>query len=532
MYGIMAIGFVVVYALFFVIAEDARQEIRYELLDAQKTQGESIAKNLSNQISSDFTIMLEKQKRLADIIALQEDLSFDSKVELSIDSFNDMNSRVEVFSFNILDKENIIEIRIKDGKLTEEFLNQDASSIPAVSELNAKMKPIISNVFIGLDNEPHLASGYPIFNKNGEFEGGIYIIFDPKEFFGKYENVQKLDSNLLIVIDKSQKIVTHPIPELIGEEVFGDKSQARITSKVINDEMRKAFSGESISFIFEEQRLNMMQPVFLNGEQIFTIVYAVPIETVVSKSESILFNEQYGILALLAGAAFLTFVLFYFIQIQSMKREELQKLSIIGEISASLSHDIRNPLSNIKMAKELLEKKTTDEKSRELLKSIGIAVDRISHQVNEVLDFVRSKPMSLESVSLKKIIESAIKNSKVPDEIKITAEFSDSIILGDFNQLENVFINIIANSIQAMNGTGNIRINMTENYKFVEIQIIDSGPGIPDENLGKIFDPLFTTKQKGTGLGLVSCKTIIENHKGTISVQNNPTTFTIILYKK
>ena len=88
------------------------------------------------------------------------------------------------------------------------------------------------------------------------------------------------------------------------------------------------------------------------------------------------------------------------------------------------------------------------------------------------------------------------------------------------------------NSIQAMHEGGTIEISISEKDNMAVLEFTDSGEGIPDENLGKVFEPLFTTKQKGTGLGLASCKNIVEQHMGKISVKNNPTTFIIELPKK
>ena len=82
-----------------------------------------------------------------------------------------------------------------------------------------------------------------------------------------------------------------------------------------------------------------------------------------------------------------------------------------------------------------------------------------------------------------------------------------------------------------MRNGGKIEIKISDQNNLAILKFIDSGDGIPDENISKIFEPLFTTKQKGTGLGLASCKNIVEQHQGEISVENNPTTFTIILPK-
>ena len=89
--------------------------------------------------------------------------------------------------------------------------------------------------------------------------------------------------------------------------------------------------------------------------------------------------------------------------------------------------------------------------------------------------------------------------------------------------------NLLSNAVQELDGQGEIDIIVSEDSEFVTIQIKDSGSGISDKNLEKIFEPMFTTKKTGTGLGLVICKSIIEQHGGSISVSNKPTTFTIKL---
>ncbi len=115
--------------------------------------------------------------------------------------------------------------------------------------------------------------------------------------------------------------------------------------------------------------------------------------------------------------------------------------------------------------------------------------------------------------------------------IEVTLSKSDLIVDCDVIKLDAVFINLIVNSIQAMHEGGKINIKISEQDNIAILQFIDSGDGISDDNLSKIFEPLFTTKQKGTGLGLASCKNIIEQHQGEIFASNNPTTFTIKLPK-
>ncbi len=227
----------------------------------------------------------------------------------------------------------------------------------------------------------------------------------------------------------------------------------------------------------------------------------------------------------------------FIIEATSLRNESIirvERLSAMGELSARVAHDLRNPLGIIKNAVELIEissEDITDDKLKKRITMIKNAADRMLRQINDVLDFVRTRPLQLEKKSLSTILKSSFKSS-VPKSIKITKPENDLSIICDSKQIEIVFSNILINAVQAMEDSGEIKVRIKENENDVGIEIEDSGPGIPEDKIEQIFDPLFTTKSTGTGLVLVSCKNIIEQHKGTISVKNNPTIFEIILPKK
>ena len=155
------------------------------------------------------------------------------------------------------------------------------------------------------------------------------------------------------------------------------------------------------------------------------------------------------------------------------------------------------------------------------------SIDRISHQVDDVLGYVRNSPLKLISVSVNDLIKSSAEKVNLPNDVTLDISGKDVKINCDPIKLDAVFINLIVNSIQAMHEGGKINITTSEKENFAIIDFVDSGEGISEDNIAKIFEPLFTTKQKGTGLGLASCKNIVEQHHGEISVKNNPTTFTI-----
>ena len=213
-----------------------------------------------------------------------------------------------------------------------------------------------------------------------------------------------------------------------------------------------------------------------------------------------------------------------------------ERLSAIGELSGRLAHDLRNPLSVMKMSVDLIKQHPADAKISDTvitkrLELIEKSIDRISHQVDDVLGYVRNSPLTPTSTSLRELILASIDKVSVPHDVIVTVSDTDVIVTCDVMKIDAVFINLIVNAIQAMNQGGTLEINIKTSGDYAVIDFIDSGLGIPEDFINKIFEPLFTTKQKGTGLGLASCKNIIEQHNGSITVKNNPTTFTIKIPK-
>jgi len=218
------------------------------------------------------------------------------------------------------------------------------------------------------------------------------------------------------------------------------------------------------------------------------------------------------------------------------KTQELiksERLSAIGELSARLAHDMRNPLSIITMILEnLKDTYEVDEVKQKQFDKIDRAIDRITHQIDGVLDYVQKTPLKRESVFLKNVIQNSISHIRNYSNVAISVPEKDIIYKCDPIRMEIVFENILLNSIQAIGQKqGQINIKINEDSNSIIISIQDSGKGISKDNIQNMFEPLFTTKQEGTGLGLSSVKNIIEQHKGTISFSINPSIFTITLPK-
>ncbi|MEW6042869.1 MAG: HAMP domain-containing sensor histidine kinase [Thermoproteota archaeon] len=211
------------------------------------------------------------------------------------------------------------------------------------------------------------------------------------------------------------------------------------------------------------------------------------------------------------------------------------KFTLVGEMSSKMVHDIKNPLTVIKAQVDLLKLRYSKEEDATLLNSLdrmSQAVNGITNHINDILNFIRETPSTFEDNSLLKIINESISLVNKPDNISIELPENDLIISCDATKLQRVFSNIIVNSTQALEKGGTITIQISEKDDYAIVQVSDTGPGIPSNIMPKIFEPLFTTKKDGTGLGLSTCKKIIEEeHNGSISVKNNPTTFVIKIPK-
>ena len=208
-----------------------------------------------------------------------------------------------------------------------------------------------------------------------------------------------------------------------------------------------------------------------------------------------------------------------------------EKLSTIGELASRLAHDIKNPLTVIKVTLDIIKSKNGNLTAEEIKRfdRVDEAMYRITHQIDNVLDFIKGKQMKFIKHPIKKILDSVIIDLPKSNKINVEIISEDLEIDCDFEAIKVVLINLVINAIQAIDGEGKIKITSKLKGDKVIIQIEDSGPGISEEILENIFEPLYTTKQEGTGLGLASCKSIIEQHHGKISVKNNPTQFTIEL---
>ncbi len=210
---------------------------------------------------------------------------------------------------------------------------------------------------------------------------------------------------------------------------------------------------------------------------------------------------------------------------------QASKLATMGELAASIAHELNNPLATVGLRTEtLLMQMPEDSDQRKPLEIIAQEVDRMAALVNNLLQFSRRSHRQVSTVDVREEIGNSVefvhyhlRNRK----IEVVRDFAESLptIQADRQQLRQLFLNLITNASDAMpkGGTLTVRANANDSSNAaVKIDFVDTGEGISAENLEKIWDPFFTTKPegKGTGLGLAICRRIVEEHNGTIDFQS------------
>jgi two-component system NtrC family sensor kinase len=221
---------------------------------------------------------------------------------------------------------------------------------------------------------------------------------------------------------------------------------------------------------------------------------------------------------------------------------ESERLALIGQIAANVAHELNNPLQGIVTYSHLLLEKMPNENSgTDSLKKIVIQANRCRDIIRGLLDFSRQRKPDKTVCDINSVIDqcvSLVENQALFHNIQITKQFSEDLpmVSVDPSQMQQVFINMIINAAEAMEETGQLSLGTSfdPGEDLFEIEITDTGQGIPEENIDQLFDPFFTTKDvgQGTGLGLAISYGIIKEHKGTISVESEldqGTTFRIIL---
>ena len=226
-------------------------------------------------------------------------------------------------------------------------------------------------------------------------------------------------------------------------------------------------------------------------------------------------------------------------QFKEMETEikQKEKWAAIGELSANIAHEIRNPIASLKGSVEMLRENIVTEEHKKRLMEIALKeMDRLNNIISDFLTYSSPRPAEFNTFDLNLMLDDTLEllahTAPAQNEITIRKILkAPPDIYADNQKLRQVFWNLGMNAIQAMPEGGELSVSTRESDNFIEIIFRDTGAGISQENIGKVFYPFFTTKDEGTGLGLAIAYRIIEEHNGKINItsNNSGTTFKVII---
>ena len=213
-------------------------------------------------------------------------------------------------------------------------------------------------------------------------------------------------------------------------------------------------------------------------------------------------------------------------KLKEFERQDERNLRLIamGEMAAKIVHEIRSPLCSIELFSTMLSNDLEGTPHAEMSKGISTGIQSLNNILTNMLLFARNQKPSFKEVKLRNVIEESIKMLTPLIEIRgvsIARELKDEIINGDAELSKQVFMNIVLNAIQSMPDKGKLEVVMVTGDEFITVAVKDEGEGIDPENIEKIFDPFFSTKDRGTGLGLTIAHKIMQCQNGFIKAFKN-----------
>jgi signal transduction histidine kinase len=199
-----------------------------------------------------------------------------------------------------------------------------------------------------------------------------------------------------------------------------------------------------------------------------------------------------------------------------------EKLAAIGELATGVAHEVRNPLSGIGLALELMKDETENEEHKQTIRDILNEISRLERIVKGLFQLGHPKSIQLIECTPNDIVERALNLVSMKAKEKGITIKKDLACAGSFyvdhEQIEQVILNLLINGIEATGGSGEVRVETRSNNGSVEISVSDTGCGVPDEEMDKILQPFYSTKERGTGLGLAISSRIVEAHKGKLRI--------------
>jgi len=347
--------------------------------------------------------------------------------------------------------------------------------------------------------------------------------------FLSLEEFRPPDIAFFAIIDKQGIYRFHSNTDLVGMPAVDGRFRKVFESKAIAEARVALRTGEKAYEIYT--------PIFVANQPyvLRLALHTYRADTVVRRAR---FNIGVLLLLLLVGWT-LGIVLFRLVVREERHRADMarrERFARMGEMGATLAHEIRNPLAGIKGYAQVIERRPAEQRNAGFAGRIIAETVRLEQLVSELLAYAGTESYKMSPVDVGLVIDSAVSLiRKEAEQLHVALEIgrTDGIrVSGSRDKLGQVLLNLLKNSLQAMPRGGELHIAAESSGGNVVLDVTDSGEGIRADDLPRVFNPFFTTKTRGSGIGLALCKKIVEEHKGRISISSVPgqgTSVTVIL---
>ena len=518
-------------AVGFLINDYTKTEIRNSILDEKSTSQMISTKSLGASVQSEFSRLFVDMTMIADSSEIQNSLSDESSKNYLKKMWNKINTVTSVEDIFVVDES----FTVVSQANTEKFNLVGFNLENLKNNEQIRLKPTYSGQILSSDKVYRVLVSSPIHAQDGTFLGVVFGIIEPSDIISKYVGIYQINLGSITIFDQQKSILFGQNPDLLGKEYKSEFVQAYYDNNEIqNEHYEQIFAGNSESAIFVANRLGEVistgTPVSIESQDRFFFIVTTSVRDHLEEINENMFVEDLKNNIIL----FVITLMFLIVILKRVKGIENEKLVVIGQLASNIAHDIRNPLATIRSSVTRIEKQNKDANDtvKQETERIKRSISRMNHQVEDVLNYVRITPLNLSENSVNELIKTCANSLVLPQNIKVNIPTQDIEISCDNDKFRVVIENLILNAAQAIgDNNGEITIKTAQDDENITISFENNGPNIPEEDLEKVFRPLFTSKLKGTGLGLSSCMNIINQHNGTITVTNNPVTFTVKIPK-
>jgi len=575
--GIISVVVIIIssFSLFFYQQNITEQNVKNSIFAQYKDRQIESTQAISEHISSDLKLLKSILQGITDSSLLQQGLLYGDRIDKMMqEKFSEVNNVTKVDTIFIADKDDIVSYEIvSEG--TRSFINIDLSFREYIQETKNTLRSTFSDGFKGIDTIERIALAVPIVNSSsGEFMGIVGAKIPTESFFSIYGNIQDINSQFLVVSDKKGTLLAVGADKsLVGKNFFGEFVQNFTNHNPIlmnlTQNLLQGIPGYAIYDFGRGERLTTTAPVFIQGKPLYFIQIVTPTTTIYSEINNVLFEEKLTMFSLIGGIiAAITALIIVLIKWNSILNNEVKKrtkelqesnreialaneeLKVHDKMQKEFinvaAHELRTPIMPIIGLSELLynkfitknENNLKQETLKEYLQTLVRNAYRLQKLVEDILDVTKIESrifrLNTELFDLNEVISNVVtdfkniiknKNSKV--QILYEPNRNKIFVNADKTRLTQAISNILDNSLKfTQEGFIIITTRITNKEKDdkdnkVIVIIKDTGIGIDNEILPRLFTKFVTKSNQGTGLGLFIVKNIIEAHGGKIWAENN-----------